>query len=96
MDGVARHTREEWTADLPLGPGLRTLRVTLATGGTEATEPSLELALGFGGSGTGEPFTRPGWADRPLSLPARLLPALRRTLEAMEETLPEEAQNGPE
>lgn len=90
MSSVTRRLREEWTADLPLGPGLRTLRVCLVTGEAGTTGATLELSVGYGGGDSGDPFTRPGWADRPLSVPSEIIPELRRTLGAMEEASREE------
>ena len=72
-------TRAVQTLDLPLGPGRQTLRLILHR--TEDGKPeALSLALGFGGGGTGEPFDRPSWADRLLTLPADALEPLRDAL----------------
>lgn len=75
-------TQTVQTLDIPLGPGRQTLRLILhrdAGGGPEA----LSLALGFGGAGSGDPFDRPSWADRPLTVPADAMEPLRDALTAL-------------
>ena len=74
---VETHTVE--TLDLPLGPGRQTLRLILHRDGAGQPE-ALSLALGFGGGDTGEPFDRPAWADRLLTLPADAIEPLRDAL----------------
>lgn len=76
-------TRTVRTVDLKLGPGRETLRVTL-TRGEDGRPEALVLASGFGGADTEEPFLRPGWGSSPLTLPASILPDLRKALDALE------------
>ena len=75
-------TKAVQTLDLPLGPGRQTLRLILARDETGEPE-ALSFALGFGGAGTGEPFDRPAWADRLLTLPPDAIEPLRDALGAL-------------
>ena len=89
-------TRAVQTLDLPLGPGRQTLRLILHR--TEDGKPeALSLAFGFGGGDTGEPFDRPSWADRLLTLPADAIEPLREALGALDGLPPAEtSKQAPE
>lgn len=72
------------SVEIPLGPGRRTLRVTLTTDERGERE-ALVLASGFG---TGDGFRRPYWAGQPLSIGAHTLFALRAALASLDESGP--------
>lgn len=74
-------TRRVRSVDVPL-QGNRTLRVSLAEA-TDDVPTTLVLASGFGGGGSGEPFTRPHWAGSPLQLSGDALGPLREALAAL-------------
>lgn len=75
-------THTATSIDVELGPGRRTLRVTLEG-------DALILAEGFGGGTSPEPFHRPGWSAGPIRLPADALPELREAFEKLEATTEE-------
>ena len=80
MDAV---TRTVQTMDLPLGPGRQTLRLILHHD-EHGTPEALTLAVGFGGC-DGTTFSRPGWGDPLLTLPADVLPRLVDALDSLAE-----------
>ena len=80
MDAMTRTVR---TLDLPLGPGRQTLRLILHHDDL-GTPEALTLAVGFGGC-DGTPFSRPGWGDPLLTLPADVLPRLVDALDSLAE-----------
>jgi hypothetical protein len=67
------------TIDVPLGPGRSTIRVALIEDADGQPE-TLVLSVGFG---EGVAYERPPWGDRPLALPAEIMPQLRDALDVL-------------